>query len=196
MTFNIPYTSSPKFESLKSTYGRIGLSLGLLIILGYFGIKALGAPGCGHLFSAIDLGIHEAGHLAFGYFSCTVAVLGGTLFELGAPLVCAYLFRRQRDDFAVAVCGCWLGLAMGGVSHYMADAQKMVLPLVTAGFSEMVIHDWHYLFAQWHLTGECEFIAGLVRFFGVLVFWLSWFSGVKMLARPIWTKLTETVSKR
>ncbi|NIP59697.1 MAG: hypothetical protein GWN82_18825, partial [Gemmatimonadetes bacterium] len=75
----------------------------LLLLLGLAWIlkEHLGDPAYASLFGGINLAIHEAGHLALGWFGTTPGILGGTIFELGAPLAAGAAFHRQRDDFAV-----------------------------------------------------------------------------------------------
>ena len=41
--------------------------------------------------------IHEGGHLLFSYFGHTLMVAGGTLLQLGVPLMLALYFAFQRQ---------------------------------------------------------------------------------------------------
>ena len=57
------------------------------------------------LVDGISLGFHEMGHAAFGLTgNRLLTAAGGTIFELGIPLVAAaYLIIKQRDPFGATV---------------------------------------------------------------------------------------------
>lgn len=65
---------------------RSNLSLALVVALALYGISYMRHAGEGHFIDAIDLAIHETGHLVFGFFGDIVAAAGGTLFQLAASL--------------------------------------------------------------------------------------------------------------
>src|SRR5579871_3768471 len=48
--------------------------------------------------------IHEGGHLLFGYFGHTLMVAGGTLLQLGVPLMLAAYFAFHRQLPGTAFC--------------------------------------------------------------------------------------------
>ena len=55
------------------------------------------------ILGALNLGIHEAGHLLFGWLSWEfLTAAGGTLLQLGAPISSMYMFSRQPDYFATS----------------------------------------------------------------------------------------------
>jgi hypothetical protein len=61
----------------------------------------------------------------------------------------------------------------------MADARAMVLPLITAGDSEFVEHDWHAIFGSLGVLQYDTKIAAAVSFLGWCgmlgtVVWLLW----------------------
>ncbi len=49
---------------------------------------------------------------------------------------------------------------------YMCDARAMALPLVTAGDSDFVEHDWHTIFSKLNVLSHDTAIGGTVRFVG------------------------------
>ncbi len=137
------------------------------------------------LFGGINLGIHEGGHLLFAFFGRFICVAGGTIAQLSAPVISMWIFFKQRDYFGISVCFGWLSTNLIGVGVYMADAQDMVLPLVTVGGSsenQVVGHDWRYLFTKLGVLGEDKTIGFLTRGLGscALIFalvsgaWLIW----------------------
>jgi hypothetical protein len=107
------------------------------------------------LFSALDFGIHELGHVVFMPLGEFMSILGGSFWQLAAPLISAVMFLRQRDYFAISVCFMWLGISLFRMALYMEDARTMSLPLLSVGGGE-AYHDWNYLFTdlrmlQWNL---------------------------------------------
>jgi hypothetical protein len=129
-------------------------------------------PGRWTIFGPIDLAIHEAGHVVFGFAGEFVTAFGGTLLQCLAPLLAAIVLARLPDCFGVAFCGVWLGVNLHAVAHYMADARAQVLPLVTIGGGDAQ-HDWSFLFGQLGVLGADTAIAGAVRVLGLLVLWGS-----------------------
>jgi hypothetical protein len=134
--------------------------------------------------SAIDLGIHEAGHLLMGFAGEFVMIASGSGFQILAPLVAAALFVRQRDWFAVAFCLFWAGISTGEVGTYAGDAVDQAMPLVSVGGRD-VQHDWAALLGRTGLLDSTAAIAGLIHGLGVLfqgvglaagswITWLMW----------------------
>jgi hypothetical protein len=122
----------------------------------------------------VNLMIHEAGHLVFGWFGYTITILGGTLAELIVPLLCAAYFFVRRETTAVAFCGFWFFENFPYIGAYMADARAQALPLVGSGE-----HDWEILFSQWDLLMQDRKIGATMRAIGWLgmlasASWLAW----------------------
>lgn len=140
----------------------------LLIFLAYIFVRQLGNSEYHSLFGAINLGIHEGGHLLFRSGGQFLHVAGGTVLQLLAPVASAIMFFRQRDYFAIAVCFGWLSTNLLNIGVYMADAEKMELPLVTVGDAAFVIHDWRFLLSKFGLLRQCEVLGGLVKLAGHL----------------------------
>jgi hypothetical protein len=61
----------------------------------------------------------------------------------------------------------------------MADARAMVLPLVTAGDSDFIEHDWHTIFTSLGVLQYDTTIAGVIRTIG----WLGMLGTVAWFAR-------------
>lgn len=139
----------------------------LLLVLAWLLKQHLTEPGHAGLFSGINLVVHEAGHLALGWFGELPGILGGTLFELGAPLAATVAFFRREDDFAVAVAVFWLGTALVDVGFYAADARLRSLPLVSPGTGEPV-HDWAWLLGRLRLLEHDRLLGALLRWSGLL----------------------------
>lgn len=134
-----------------------------------------------NLFSGINLGIHELGHVIFAPFGMFLGILGGSLVQCLAPLAGMVSLHRQSDYFGLAICGGWLSTNLFGVGTYMADARAQVLPLVSP-FSGHPIHDWNYLFESLGWLGACETLGFAAKVVGTIVMgaslgfgsWLVW----------------------
>ena len=120
------------------------------------------------VFSGIDLGIHEAGHLLFSGCGRFLMVAGGTLLQLAAPLLVVGMFLRQRDDFGACFAVAWFGVNLNEVAVYLSDARAQVLPLVTVGGGEAA-HDWTYLLGRFGVLQHDLRIGALVRGSSILL---------------------------
>jgi len=123
--------------------------------------------------------IHEGGHLLFRFFGEFIAVAGGTLLQLGVPLMLASYFILHRQVQGAAFCVFFFFEQFLPISVYMADARAQELPLLTVGDSDYVIHDWNYLFDRLGLLDHDTQIAHAVRVIGWVgmlgtVAWMVW----------------------
>jgi hypothetical protein len=124
-----------------------------------------------------DLVFHEAGHIVFMPFGRFMTVLGGSLFQILVPLICAGAFLwREDNQFAAAVCAWWAGQNFVDVAPYIADARRLQLPLLGgATGAEVEGHDWEYLLTAlgWlHLDetlGRAVWFAGTILMIGAVV---------------------------
>lgn len=130
----------------------------VVLWLAWIGVHQFASAEYASLFGALNLGIHEAGHIVFSGFGETLHAAGGTILQLLAPVAAAAMFVRQPDWFAVSVCLGWLSTNLHHVGTYMADADEMRLPLVTIGPADSVTHDWRFLFEKFDVLHDCEAI--------------------------------------
>ncbi len=168
--------------------GRVAL----LLILAWFALRHLSDPAYQGIYGGINLVLHEAGHLVFGWFgSRWLAAAGGTLFHLICVVAVGVAFWRQRDPFAVAVTIWWLGTVFVGAGHYAADARRQLLPLVTVGDGPAG-HDWYTMLEPIGLLAWDQQVAGLLRGAGLALLaagiaagtWTVWVRGTVHDARP------------
>jgi hypothetical protein len=139
----------------------------LVVLLTLYGIVCLRAPEQYRFLDALNLAIHETGHIVFLPFGEFFHLLGGTLFQIAFPLVFAAHFLRAGDRFAAyAVCW-WVAQNLWNVSVYIADARAQLLPLVGGGE-----HDWAYLLGTLGLLERDLQLSRTVHFIGVLI--LAW----------------------
>ncbi len=121
----------------------------------------------GYLFiDSANLVVHEGGHLLFGWFGPTLDLWGGTILQWLVPLLLAAYFFRERQTAAFVFCLFFFFENWLCTATYMADARAMVLPLVTAGNSDYVEHDWNTIFSSLGVLQYDTTIAAVVRFMG------------------------------
>jgi hypothetical protein len=118
-------------------------------------------------------------------------IWGGTVLEWSVPLALAAYFFTERHTTAFALClflffENWLYTAT-----YMADARAMALPLVTAGDSAFVEHDWHTIFSRLGVLSYDTVIASVVRTFG----WVGMLATVGWLLCRGWIERQSVASK-
>jgi hypothetical protein len=142
---------------------------GVVVVgLAWILIKSVGSAQPRTIFAAIDLGIHEAGHLLFAPFGRFLMVAGGTILQLLVPLVVGVLFARRGDHFAACFAAAWLGVNLVEVAIYIGDARAQNLPLVTVGGGD-ALHDWTYLLSRMGCLGADRTIGAVVRGAGHLL---------------------------
>ncbi len=113
-----------------------------------------------------NLVVHEGGHLLFGWFGPTLGLWGGTILQWLVPLLLAAYFFSQRQAAAFAFCSFFFFENWLYTATYMADARAMLLPLVTAGDSDYIEHDWHTIFSSLGVLQYDTKIAAVVSFLG------------------------------
>ncbi len=126
---------------------RLGRAL-LLLLLVVWTVRFVTARSpeiiSGSFLHNVDLVFHEAGHVLFSPFGHFLAVLGGSLFQVIVPLVCAAsLYFQARDRFGAAVGIWWAGQNLIDLAPYIGDARALQLPLLGGRTgAEVEGHDW------------------------------------------------------
>jgi hypothetical protein len=142
--------------------------LPLLLFFVYALIRHLSDPLYTSILSPLNLGIHELGHLVFGFMGQFLGVAGGTLLQLAIPVFAVYNFYRQRDFFAIALSFGWLSTNFFSVATYAADARRLELPLVTPFGTENVVHDWEYLLSTMNILVYDSLLGSVFRVLAVI----------------------------
>jgi hypothetical protein len=126
-----------------------------LVFYAWFLAYAFRMHGAYLFIDSANLVVHEGGHMLFSWFGATLCLWGGTILQWAVPFLLAAYF------FSFFFFENWLYTAT-----YMADARAMVLPLVTAGDSDFIEHDWHAIFSSLGVLQYDTAIAAVVRTLG------------------------------
>ena len=154
----------------------------LIAWLAFYGLFLLHAMTDQDGFLVIDsvnLIVHEAGHLLFGWLGATLGLWGGTLLELLVPLALAAYFAYHGQTTGAAFAAFFFFENLLYISVYMADARAQVLPLVTVGDPDAGEHDWFLILSRFGLLQQDVTIARDVRILG----WLGMLGTVGWLVR-------------
>lgn len=151
-----------------STVQFLGRAIGFLVLLVLsFKVLARGMDpsASGFLLGILDganLVFHEAGHVFFFLFGEFLQFLGGSLTQVAIPASLAFYFWVHEQRSASAVTIFWTGESLTNVAIYVADAQRMELPLIGGD------HDWNYLLARLNLLDRADSIGRFVFLLGAL----------------------------
>ena len=109
----------------------------------------------------VDLGIHEAGHVATLWLPEIATAMAGSAAQVLVPLaLAAYFALAQGEVPGAALCAAWAGTSARNASVYIADAPAESLSLVGGGQ-----HDWSFALGPEGLDAmdRAGAIAGTVR---------------------------------
>ncbi len=183
------WLGAPGAASDPAIAGRAALLV--LLVLWTMGFLRHGLDA-EHLYGSfmhlVHIPFHEAGHVLLSPFGRFVSVLGGSLFQVAVPLVCAtVLLAQTRDPFGASVAAWWAGQSLMDLAPYIADARALRLVLLGGRTgAEVEGHDWEYLLGAlgWlhHDTalGRASFTLGAI----LMVAALTW--GAVVVSRQ-WT---------
>jgi len=97
-------------------------------------------------------------------------LLGGSLFQVGLPLVFGgILLVKNRDPFAAAVMLWWSGVELMDVAPYVYDAAKPELVLLTERTGDTGAHDFIDILGDLGLLRRAQAIGYGVHHVGVAV---------------------------
>lgn len=144
-------------------WGKIAF-LFLLLLLTAYEMKTPGPDAIWNFLKLVYLPIHEAGHFIFIPFGQFLQILGGTIAQILMPFLFCFYFFYTRQYYSAGIAFIWMGASIADVSHYMADAQIMELPLLFGSD----IHDWNYLLSTLDLLTYTSFLASLTKLIGMI----------------------------
>lgn len=149
----------------------------LLITLWSWRLYAMDYRDCEIMFSFMHnilLPIHEAGHVIFMPFGEFMTILGGSLFQLLLPLVCAgALLWTNRDTFGAGLGIWWVGVSLLDLAPYIYDAKAPQLMLLGGHTGEDGPHDWIYLLGAFGKVQQSQSYGAFVHTLGLIVMLLG-----------------------
>lgn len=158
----------PFLEALEEAWEPVprAVLIAASAFYGIFLIQLAQGKGLPALMDLVFIPIHEGGHALFSYFGHALMIAGGTILQLGVPLllVVYFLFRRQVQG--TAFCTFFFFEQLLPTATYMADARARELPLLTIGDPELAEHDWFTMFSRLGVLQHDTQIASVVRFIG------------------------------
>lgn len=123
--------------------------------------------------NSVSLIFHEAGHIIFSFFGHFIHILGGTLAEIGVPLIVIIHFLLQRQWYSVGFGFWWLSIAFWSVSVYASDAQAQILPLLGG---DSAGHDWANILGMLGILHYDIVIGKAFLFLSILAFCVALFA--------------------
>lgn len=130
------------------------------------------------VFWLLTIGIHEAGHPIFSFLSggnFQFTIWGGTVMELGVPLLAFGYFLHKGKEIQADVCLILLGIACYSVGHYAGCSLDPVITLLNAG--PETLPDWDYLHRwlgtegyEWHVRHGFYWLSAFLSTLGVYLF--------------------------
>lgn len=129
------------------------------------------------------LPIHEFGHVLFRPFGEFMTLLGGSLFQIGLPLVFGVVFLvKNRDPFAASVMLWWSAVAVMDVAPYIYDAWAPQHILLTGRTGDTGSHDFIDTLGDLGLLHKAQPIGRVVHALGLMMMvsallwgaWLVW----------------------
>jgi hypothetical protein len=163
------------------------------IFFAYLFIQILGfrAEDSNNLFLSglyfIDFGVHEASHLIVSFLPFILVAAAGSIGEVGFTFLVLGATLKAKSYFASVFAGLWVMLSLNSAGRYMSDARSQLLPLI--GPSEVVKHDWNYIFSQLGWLNYDTIIGGVARGIGDTI-------GVVALVFGLWLIYMKLVKTR
>ena len=189
------FLTSLRDDAIEWCQGKNWLvRLPLLLFFVYVLVRHLSDPLYTSILGPLNLGIHELGHLIFGFMGEAMAVAGGTLLQLLVPMFAVFNFYRQDDFLSIALSLGWLSTNFFNIATYVADARRLELPLVTPFGGDNVIHDWEYLLSKMNMLEYDTVIADIIRVLAVISMLLCFAAGAWLLWQMIKNQRGENFS--
>jgi hypothetical protein len=166
----------------------------LLALLIAYGVKLarMDVPGWELASSLIHLPmvpIHEFGHVLFRPFGEFMHLLGGSLFQVGLPLVFGGIFLvKNRDPYSAAVMLWWSAVAVMDVAPYVYDAQQPQHVLLTGRTGENGAHDFIDILGDLGLLTRAQAVGYGVHRGGLVMLvtayaWAGWLTYLQFTRR-------------
>jgi hypothetical protein len=143
----------------------------LLVLIAISSFKLIFSTNHYIFLDNVNLLIHEAGHLIFGFFPGIFPALGGTINQLLIPILFLIYFYRNKDILGFNFCIFWVGDNLINISVYIKDANKMMLPLI--GQNDGFGHDWNNILSALNILSMANWIGNFVFILGISALFTS-----------------------
>lgn len=164
-------------EQLDAT--RLYACTALLVLIAIWGFRLYGMDyrdgemGTSFMHNIL-LVIHEAGHMLLMPFGEFLTILGGSLFQVLLPLICATtLLWTNRDAFGAGLGVWWAGVSLLDLAPYIYDARAPQLIMLGGHTGEDGPHDWIYLLETFGSVQHSQGYGAFVHLLGLLVMLLG-----------------------
>lgn len=142
------------------------LSIVMVQALGYYWQDSLKPmPTLLWIFRTVELYLHEGGHFISRPFGETLAIFGGSFWQIMFPFLLFLFALRDRSRISPFPLF-YAGLSTMDVSYYARDAMFRIQPLIGGMHKNM--HDWFRLAIRWKLQDDMETIADTLYYAGAL----------------------------
>jgi hypothetical protein len=160
----------------------LGMKAALIVAIFAWSLKLFFVPieeAGNNILHYVNLPFHEAGHILFRLFGEFFTVLGGSLFQLIMPMICAVvLLLKTRDPFCASVALWWFGENFIDLAPYINDARSLDLVLLggVTGRDRPGFHDWENILGT----------LGLLPYDHIIAHSAMWFGLICMLSACVW----------
>ena len=186
-------TLNDLFFSVKADPDPIvfGMKTVLIVVIFIWGLKLFFVPieeAGNNILHYVNLPFHEAGHIFFGLFGEFLTVLGGSLFQLVMPMICAVvLLLKTRDPFGASVALWWFGENFIDMAPYINDARSLELMLLggVTGKDRPGFHDWENILGTLGMLPYDHIIATGAMWFGLICMLLACFWACCLLFKEL-----------
>lgn len=162
--------ADPKFMPLPTWLYIVGWGVFLYLFTQILNFSA-SPDSSNHIFTMgmyfINLGVHEAAHIALFFLPQIIVSSVGSLAEIAFALLLLLAAFKGKSYFAAVFTGLWVMFSFINAGIYMSDARAQTLPLIGPG--ESLMHDWHYVFSQLGWLNADTLIGGGMRAAGITI---------------------------
>ncbi len=131
------------------------------MLIAWYVLRYIRDPFDAPFITAVDLVIHEGGHVVFSPFGEFVYIAGGSIMQSIVPLMFAGYFLLQRAYLSSALMMVWAGQNLAEVAYYARDAILIRMPLLGG---DSVLHDWNYLLTALGILPHAAIVADVIVF--------------------------------
>lgn len=130
-----------------------------------------------HFIDAVNLVFHEAGHTCMIFFGDFIHTAGGTLFQIGIPLLITLYFWKRGELFSASLTLFWVGQNFINASVYAGDAIVQVLPLLGDDGSGSG-HDWTNMLSMLGILKYSSLISTILFYCGLIIVLLAFYLSI------------------